>query len=131
MSRLIPDSTVGRRWAKVASLAGRYRRDPAGDPFALLRIENCNPPGESVNGPLIYLALGQQEAQWVGQSRTTLAERFRIHLREPVKRCTWSHVAFLQLRDDAPALVIDDLEYQAATILRPQMGQRKPRRRLI
>jgi len=31
-------------------------------------------------------------------------------LREPVKRCTWSHVAFLQLREDTPALVIDDLE---------------------
>jgi len=127
VSRLIPGSLVGRRWASVVAAAQPYRLDPDDDAMRLWRIENGRLLEDEIDGPAIYLAIGHQICQYTGQTYRTLQERLTEHLREEPKARTWSHLGCIRLSPDTPAAVVDKLENKAHTVMRPLMGKAKPR----
>jgi len=128
VSRLIPGSLVGRRWASVVAAAHPHRLDPDDDAMRLWCIENGRLlPAEIDGGPAVYLAIGHQVCQYAGQTYRTLQERLTEHLREEPKARTWSHLGCIRLKLDTPAVEVDKLENRAHTVMRPLMGKAKPR----
>lgn len=128
MSRLIPSSTVGRRWAAVIAAAQPYRREGV-DPMALWRIVERRLQTVRLDGPIVYLAIGHQIAQYVGQTHDTMQVRLNKHMCSEAKAQNWSHMACITLDLKTPALVVNDLETTAREIMKPLMGSRTPRRR--
>jgi hypothetical protein len=127
VSRLVPGSLVGRRWASVVAAARIHLLDPDADAMRLWRIENGRLLAAELDGPMIYLAIGHQVCQYTGQTYRTLQERLTEHLREEPKARTWSHLGCIRLSPDTPAVVVDKLENRAHTVMRPLMGKAKPR----
>lgn len=127
MSRLIPGSLVGRRWASVVAAARTHRLDPDDDAMRLWRIDNGRLLAAEIAGPVIYLSIGHQVCQYTGQTYRTLQERLTEHLREEPKARTWSHLGCIRLKPETPAVEVDRLENRAHTVMRPLMGKAKPR----
>ena len=76
-----------------------------------------------VVGPLIYLVIGHQTVQYVGQTYRTLQERIREHLCEEPQSA--GLVARRLLRPSSRATsaeTVDLLEHAARKAMRPQMG---------
>lgn len=130
MSRLIATSWVGRRWAAVIAAAGPHRRDGV-DPMTLWPIRERRLLSGRLDGPIIYLAIGHQVAQYTGQTGMTMQERLMIHMRSEPKSRTWSHLACIVLDPDIPARMVDALEATAFDTMRPLMSKRKPRVRKV
>ncbi len=128
MSRLIATSWVGRSWASVIAAAGPHRREGV-DPMALWPIRERRLVSDRLDGPIIYLAIGHQVAQYTGQTGTTMQERLTTHMRSEPKSRTWSHLACIVLDPDTPAHTVNALEVAAFDTMRPLMSQRKPRLR--
>lgn len=131
MSRLDPASTVGLRWASVAVSAHRHRRDGVDTALRLMQIHNGRLSTPTSSGPIIYVAIGHQIAQYVGQTYRTMQERLTEHLSEERKARQWAYLACIRLRTDTPAYEVDRLEALAHSRMRPAMGRAKPRNRRI
>ncbi len=126
MSRINPSNPLGRRWAAVIAAAQPHRREGV-DPMQLWPIRGGRLSADRLDGPIIYLAIGHQLAQYTGQTCTTMQERLTVHMREEPKARTWSHIACIVLGPDTSAYAVDALEARAFDTMRPLMGTRKPR----
>lgn len=131
MSYLDPGSTVGLRWTSVAVSAHGHLRDGVDTALRLREIRNGRLSTPTISGPIIYLAIGHQIAQYVGQTYRTMQERLTEHLSEERKARQWAYLACIRLRADTPASEVDRLEALAHTRMRPAMGKAKPRTRRI
>lgn len=129
MNRLVRSSSAGRGWAAVVDSAYPDLRTGVGDPMRLWCVDPWDLPTKPVVGPLIYLVIGHQTVQYVGQTYRTLQERIREHLCEEPKAQDWSHVGYFALSRATSAETVDLLEHAARKAMRPQMGRRWPRPR--
>jgi len=128
VSQLNPDRTLGRRWATVIAAAQRHRRGGV-NPMELWPIHERRLVAGQLEGPIIYLAIGHQVAQYTGQTHDPMQVRLNRHLLEDAKARTWSHMACILLDPKTPARVVGNLENRADAIMQPLMGSRTPRRR--
>lgn len=126
MARLSPSTAPGRAWAHIVNSGRPYLRDLDQDPFKLWQLDPWLLPGSSVDGPLVYVVLGHQRVQYVGQTRRSLQQRLREHLHEESKGQDWSHVGAMALVSRTPKGVLDALEVRASLALRPLMGSKWP-----
>lgn len=126
--RISITSSIGRSWQNVAESAALSRRAGSCSESRLFKIENGVLTNCSEEGPLVYVVLGHQVVQYVGQTRQPLSVRIGNHLRNPAKAQNWSHVAAITLDYDTSAARVDEIERRARDMLRPRMGSSWPRK---
>lgn len=75
---------------------------------------------------MVYVSLDDRRCFWAGQSED-LRGRVQQHLTHDYRRARWHYVAAIKLVSATPAWVVDRLERDTATRLRPCDGRKWPR----
>jgi hypothetical protein len=65
---------------------------------------------------------------WVGSTGQPLRDRIRVHLQEPTKARSFTHVVAIPLEHTTPQATVGALERRGKLLLQPIMGKRWPSR---
>ncbi|RYF44576.1 MAG: hypothetical protein EOO27_43085 [Comamonadaceae bacterium] len=126
VTRIRPESRLGRRWAAV--YAAHPQHKVSNDIYRLWPVSRL-PDGELL-GPHVYLVAAHNgSALYVGQTITSLRERFRTHLRDSRKAAAFAYVASLQFDDTISVYTLGEVERTAQILMAPTMGSAWPRTR--
>ncbi len=81
-----------------------------------------------MRGPMVYVVMSSHHhVVYVGQTTTSLRQRFRTHLRDPAKAGKFEYVAALRFNPSVPGHYLDAAERMAHIVMAPEMGSGRPR----